>query len=1248
MKTALYCVLSLCLLLYCMSPNSGTDHEVSTGSISGKVVCEKDSLKSEVVVELYKGDSLPSGLGKAAKKSDSFLKRDTTEDLTYEFKNLPEGTYSMRVLQDSLVIGKKEGVFLKQDERLANVNITVVIIIQQTFIINVDNSRHITINNFFINNSRIVPDSAGKYPSTFAGKDTLPVIIEYVQNGLAKTLHAYLIRNADGSYRIVVIDDSIPIIIIILPDTGENNPYGRILGFAVRKDGKSAEHAKVYARYQTAADNSQTNSTAGLKRNDSTAVTAAGYFEFDSLDTGKYAVELNDHDTAGALVSAEITKAKPVCIFPTVVLAGFGTIMGKLPDSLLCKDSMHVFIPSLNRLLYVNSKSVFTGTRIPVGVYTLHLLCGTKMVATSLDTMHLKVEPGDTAVPPGFGLNKAPYFTSTSTQMAALIKAGELYKDTVHAVDPDRDTLRFSFIDNAQGMTLSDSIVRWTPAAKDTGSHDVIVLVIDGKGGMDTLKWTIVVREIIVPDTGLKKGLVAYYPFNGNAKDESGNGNDGTVNGPTLTEDRFHQSNKAYSFESSATNGITIANATSLNPSKELTITVWINQEKTDGDRQSVILSKHSLYNTASDSYLLNCGPYPSFFISENSNDLYAMSSSVKVEPNSGWHFITAVFKSGEKLDIYKDGNNINDTILYHCLNSATCQPTQYIPLSIAATSTPVRIGSWGNSTHGFIGKIDDLRIYNRALSSAEIDSLFHEGGWTGNPNRAPSFTSTPSDMRDSATVGAAYLDTLHATDPDGDPLTFSFLGTSFGMTLRDSIVQWTPAAADTGAHTIKATVSDKKGGYDTLSWMIKVAKSIQTNNPPHFTSTSGELTASAKAGTKYTDTVHAVDADNDKITYTFKDSVAGMQLKDSVISWIPAAADTGVKSICALAKDGKGGIDSLKWTIRVLSDSNPPPKWPEVGYDSLVSGEINPQLEVDRYQFQGVAGDKVDFRMSLSGTLAADVTILDSADSVVAWKNGGLGGTILIDDVILPKTETYTVRIKSIDGSYSGAYSFLLYSRKKLIDESQGVPFEQSISDSIDNMLEMNYYHFQGTAGDKINFRMALSGSLAADITILDPADSIVAWKNGGLGGTILIDDVILPKTETYIIRIKSISGSYNGSYSFLLYSREKLIDESQVILFEQSISDSINNTLEMNYYNFQGTAGDKISFRMSLSGTLAADVTILDPADSTVAWKNGGMGGTILIDDIVLLKTEKYTIRLKSISGVYSGAYTILLTKN
>jgi hypothetical protein len=48
---------------------------------------------------------------------------------------------------------------------------------------------------------------------------------------------------------------------------------------------------------------------------------------------------------------------------------------------------------------------------------------------------------------------------------------------------------------------------------------------------------------------GINDGLVAYYPFNGNANDESGNGHNGTINSATLTSDRFGNPNSAYSFD---------------------------------------------------------------------------------------------------------------------------------------------------------------------------------------------------------------------------------------------------------------------------------------------------------------------------------------------------------------------------------------------------------------------------------------------------------------------------------------------------------------------------------------------------------------------------------------------------------------------------------------------------------------------------------------------------------------------------
>ncbi len=73
-----------------------------------------------------------------------------------------------------------------------------------------------------------------------------------------------------------------------------------------------------------------------------------------------------------------------------------------------------------------------------------------------------------------------------------------------------------------------------------------------------------------------KDSLVAWWPFNGNAQDESGNGNHGSNTGATLTTDRFGNSNRAYYFSGSNCN--TRIDAT-LNVSKikyGLTISAWV------------------------------------------------------------------------------------------------------------------------------------------------------------------------------------------------------------------------------------------------------------------------------------------------------------------------------------------------------------------------------------------------------------------------------------------------------------------------------------------------------------------------------------------------------------------------------------------------------------------------------------------------------------------------------------------------
>ena len=71
-------------------------------------------------------------------------------------------------------------------------------------------------------------------------------------------------------------------------------------------------------------------------------------------------------------------------------------------------------------------------------------------------------------------------------------------------------------------------------------------------------------------------GLVAFYPFNGNANDESGNGHDGTINGnAALVPDRFNTSDRAFTFPNQSSN-ISLANSINLNLETGFTINAWV------------------------------------------------------------------------------------------------------------------------------------------------------------------------------------------------------------------------------------------------------------------------------------------------------------------------------------------------------------------------------------------------------------------------------------------------------------------------------------------------------------------------------------------------------------------------------------------------------------------------------------------------------------------------------------------------
>jgi len=215
-----------------------------------------------------------------------------------------------------------------------------------------------------------------------------------------------------------------------------------------------------------------------------------------------------------------------------------------------------------------------------------------------------------------------------------------------------------------------------------------------------------------VPSYVPSNGLVGYWPFNGNANDESGNGNNGTVNGATLTTDRNGNAGKAYSFD--GVDDVIIVsdnNELRLN-SGDFTIALWykINSYglsnrhfifKSDGPGST---NKWGFQKTA----VVNGGPSLSFHTSGALGGYWVNGSVVQ---DYVWHHAIVV-RNGNLFNIYEDG------IL---LTSVSNIPMQ--------TSTQaMRIGgseiNGGDAWHH--GPLDEIGIWNRALTQQEIADLYN------------------------------------------------------------------------------------------------------------------------------------------------------------------------------------------------------------------------------------------------------------------------------------------------------------------------------------------------------------------------------------------------------------------------------------------------------------------------------------------------------------------------------------------
>lgn len=230
---------------------------------------------------------------------------------------------------------------------------------------------------------------------------------------------------------------------------------------------------------------------------------------------------------------------------------------------------------------------------------------------------------------------------------------------------------------------------------------------------------TVTITETI----DLKKGLIAYYPFNGNANDESGNAKNGVlVNGTSFSTDAKNVENKAANFDG-VDDYIRIQDQSSYFARDKMTFSLQFNLRNVNV--RSSLISKTGWNTPSAVSYgvgiSLDNQPTIEFSVADPIDcstiwlyNSYSSTKSTTALQNNRWMHITIVYNFGLEI-LYINGQ----------YNSA--RVSNYSSLKRCDVADLKIGGWWKDDIISIEGKIDELRIYDRVLAENEIEKLASE-----------------------------------------------------------------------------------------------------------------------------------------------------------------------------------------------------------------------------------------------------------------------------------------------------------------------------------------------------------------------------------------------------------------------------------------------------------------------------------------------------------------------------------------
>jgi RHS repeat-associated protein len=280
------------------------------------------------------------------------------------------------------------------------------------------------------------------------------------------------------------------------------------------------------------------------------------------------------------------------------------------------------------------------------------------------------------------------------------------------------------------------------------------------------------------------------------------------------------------------------------------------------------------------------------------------------------------------------DGDAITYSIVTNNTRNVTPPNATIDPATGVVNWTPTAAQQGGAFNWAYAGEVEPWEILIKATDNkgGEAFQRLSLVVTPPAPNRAPAITSTP---RTNTRLDKTYFYQVEATDPDGNPLTYSLINppagmafatpatTPAGQTFSEGLITWTPGVSQQGTHPITVRVSDSRGGFATQTFNL-TADNIAGNRPPSIDSTPEQLT---NLGRLYEYNLTGSDADGDRLLWSLDRAPAGAILdpQSGALRWQPTAEQIGEHTISIRTIDGNGGFAVQEFTLIVRGINTPP-----------------------------------------------------------------------------------------------------------------------------------------------------------------------------------------------------------------------------------------------------------------------------------------------------------------------------------